>query len=173
MKLVLPSIFTALAFAGAANAAGTERMTRTEQVKKIEYYIDYTWHRQKIMGISRTETSRIYLRTKSHAFRGWVVRYWRKVANRTRVQFHSPPYLSAWLCIHRYEGSWKDTGAPFWGGLQMDSSFQSSYGAYLLRMKGTANNWTPLEQIWTAERARRSGRGFHPWPNTARTCNLI
>ena len=49
----------------------------------------------------------------------------------------------------------------------MDISFQRLYGAELLRRKGTADNWTPLEQIWVAEPAYRSGRGFYPWPNTA------
>ena len=78
----------------------------------------------------------------------------------------APPHLANWLCIHRYEGSWPDPGAPYYGGLQMDLPFQQAYGAWLLRHKGTANHWTPLEQIWTAERARRA-RGFYPWPNTA------
>jgi hypothetical protein len=27
--------------------------------------------------------------------------------------------------------------------------------------------------MWVAERAHRSGRGFYPWPNTARHCGLI
>jgi hypothetical protein len=27
--------------------------------------------------------------------------------------------------------------------------------------------------MWAAERAHRSGRGFYPWPNTARYCGLI
>ena len=26
---------------------------------------------------------------------------------------------------------------------------------------------------WAAERAHHSGRGFYPWPNTARYCGLI
>jgi hypothetical protein len=55
----------------------------------------------------------------------------------------------------------------------MDMSFMEAYGANLLRTKGTADHWTPLEQIWVAERAYRSGRGFYPWPNTARWCGLI
>ncbi len=46
------------------------------------------------------------------------------------------------------------------------------YGRYLLRTKGTANHWTPLEQIWVAERAYRSGRGFSPWPNAGAACGL-
>ena len=55
----------------------------------------------------------------------------------------------------------------------MDIGFQASYGGPLLAAKGTAENWTPLEQMWVAERAYRSGRGFYPWPNTARACGLI
>lgn len=55
----------------------------------------------------------------------------------------------------------------------MDYSFMSSYGSSLLSSKGTANNWTPLEQMWVAEKAYSSGRGFYPWPNTARECGLI
>ena len=75
--------------------------------------------------------------------------------------------------IHRYEGDWSDGGSPYYGGLQMDVSFQASYGGVLLAKKGTAENWTPLEQMWVAERAYRSGRGFYPWPNTARACGLL
>ena len=40
------------------------------------------------------------------------------------------------------------------------------------RTKGTADHWSPLEQIWTAERAVHTS-GFWPWPNTARICGLI
>ena len=78
----------------------------------------------------------------------------------------------AWMCIHRHEGPWTDTGSPYYGGLQMDVQFQRAYGAYLLRTKGTANTWTPLEQVAVAERAFKT-RGFHPWPNTARACGLL
>jgi len=84
---------------------------------------------------------------------------------------HNPPQLRTWYCIHSYEGSWSDPNAPYWGGLQMDYSFQSAYGSWLLRHHGTADHWTPLEQIWTAVRAWRV-RGFSPWPNTARNCGV-
>lgn len=71
-------------------------------------------------------------------------------------------------------GNWSiNTGNGYYGGLQMDISFQRAYGRELLRRKGTANNWTAAEQMWVAERAYRSGRGFYPWPNTARSCGLI
>ncbi|HJQ73966.1 MAG TPA: hypothetical protein VJ814_03700 [Gaiellaceae bacterium] len=103
----------------------------------------------------------------------------RKLANRWRHREHAawwkanhPPDFAAWLCIHRYEGSWGDSGGPYWGGLQMDFSFQATYGGWLLRHKGTADHWSPLEQIWVAVRASRT-RGFSPWPNTARYCGVM
>ena len=76
-------------------------------------------------------------------------------------------------CIQRYEGPWNDPNPPYFGGLQMDYSFMATYGPHLLGTKGTADKWTPLEQMWVAERAHRSGRGYYPWPNTARYCGLI
>jgi hypothetical protein len=75
------------------------------------------------------------------------------------------------MCIHHYEGSWTDSTGPYWGGLQMDLGFQSRYGGWLLRHKGTADHWSPMEQIWVAVRGARS-RGFSPWPNTARYCGV-
>lgn len=93
----------------------------------------------------------------------------------------TPPHLNELICIHGYEGSWTDTGYPFWGGLQMDEGFQSTYAAALAKKMhvpdyyttlGTADHWTPLEQMWVAEMAIAS-RGYNPWPNTARYCHLL
>jgi hypothetical protein len=98
---------------------------------------------------------------------------WRAELLRTKRRFQRPPHVAAWRCIHRYEGPWNDPNAPYFGGLQMDLTFQRRYGRSLLRQKGTANRWTRWEQMWVAERAYRSGRGFFPWPNTARYCGLI
>ena len=90
-----------------------------------------------------------------------------------KLQPARPPHYTAWLCIHAGEGSWTaNTGNGYYGGLQMDWGFMSSYGGELLRTKGTADHWTPLEQMWVAERAYASGRGFSPWPNTSRMCGL-
>ena len=97
---------------------------------------------------------------------------WRKREHAAWRRANHPPDLAAWNCIHSHEGSWVDPGAPYWGGLQMDLSFQESYGGWLLTHKGTADHWSPLEQIWTAVRAWRV-RGFSPWPSTARACGLI
>ena len=98
-------------------------------------------------------------------------RRWRHRAHSAWWHATHPPEMRDWLCIHRYEGSWADSGSPYWGGLQMDLSFQQTYGGWLLRHKGTADHWSPLEQIWVAVRASHS-RGFSAWPNTARDCGL-
>ena len=86
-----------------------------------------------------------------------------------------PSWLwNAFLCIHRGEGAWtSNTGNGYYGGLQMDYGFMSTYGGRLLAAKGTADRWTPAEQIAVAIRAYSSGRGFYPWPTTARNCGLI
>jgi hypothetical protein len=79
------------------------------------------------------------------------------------------------MCIAEHEShrTWDiSTGNGYYGGLQMDRQFQRTYAPALYRTKGTADNWTAEEQMRTAERARAT-RGFHPWPNTARTCGLL
>jgi len=106
-------------------------------------------------------------------YRLWRRDAWRIRAERARFRAHHPPHLAEWRCIHRWEGSWTDPNSPYYGGLQMDLTFQRAYGPRLLRHKGTANHWAPYEQMWVAERALKAGRGFHPWPLTARRCGLI
>ena len=101
----------------------------------------------------------------------YLAHSWSHRAHRAWYRAKHPPYLSDWMCIHHYEGSWSDGGSPYWGGLQMDLSFQRTYGGWLLRHRGTADHWSPLEQIWVAVRASHS-RGFSPWPDTARSCGL-
>jgi hypothetical protein len=81
---------------------------------------------------------------------------------------------SAFLCIHHYEGAWNsNTGNGYYGGLQMDQRFQSLYGSDFVARWGTADNWPAWAQLQVAARAYKSGRGFYPWPNTARACGLI
>jgi hypothetical protein len=105
--------------------------------------------------------------------RRWWAQAWRRSAHWASWHGHRPPHLLAWRCIHRYEGDWRDPNSPYYGGLQMDLPFQRRYGLSLLHRKGTANHWTRFEQMWVAERALRSARGFYPWPLTARYCGLI
>jgi hypothetical protein len=80
----------------------------------------------------------------------------------------------ALLCIHGGEGSWdSNTGNGYYGGLQMDGDFMRSYGAEFLAQWGTADKWPVWAQLVAAENAYRAGRGFNPWPNTARDCGLL
>ena len=141
-------------------------------VRQIEHLRKTTWRWQRVMSRPVTAGSTTYRTDPSLRYRRWVRNLWRVRALRARRRALNPPYKSVWLCIHRYEGSWRDGGGPYYGGLLMDLGFQRTYAPWLLRTKGTADHWTPLEQIWTAERAARS-RGFFPWPNTARFCGLI
>jgi hypothetical protein len=134
---------------------------------------DETWRWLDVMSAARIPYGGGAERTHSIRYSRSVLALWAQRATQARRLAQHPPRLSAWLCIHRYEGSWTDPNAPYYGGLQMDMSFMRAYGVRLLRTKGTADHWTPLEQIWVAERAYRSGRGFYPWPNTARWCGLI
>jgi hypothetical protein len=100
-------------------------------------------------------------------------RRWHAKAVRARRLGQDPPNEPAWRCIHQYEGPWDDPNAPYYGGLQMDIMFQRTYARWLVRREGRANRWAPLEQMWVAERAVRAGRGFYPWPVSARRCGLI
>jgi hypothetical protein len=158
-----PETTTTTTDATAASQVDAVLIQRVIQQQRHE-----TWHWERVMG--RQLTRALQNPPDDPQLR---LDAWRKLAHRMRHRALHPPNMRAWLCIHHYEGSWTDAGPVYYGGLQMDLGFQERYGAPLLRRKGTANHWTPLEQIWTAERARRSGRGFYPWPNTARFCGLI
>ena len=125
------------------------------------------------MGVRRTPATRAAEKDPSHRYKVWVRDLWKHRAKRATPPGSPSAALAGWLCIHRYEGAWHRSNGPYYGGLQMDLGFQRTYGARLLRTKGTADHWTPLEQMWVAERAHRSGRGYYPWPNTARYCGLI
>jgi hypothetical protein len=138
----------------------------------IAAHRDETWRWQRVMQRARTPYSDSARRVENLAYRRWVLRLWKHRATAAKTRAFRPPHRSQWLCIHRYEGSWNDSGSPYYGGLQMDTEFQRTYGIELYRAKGTADHWTPLEQMWVAERAYRT-RGFWPWPNTARYCGLL
>jgi hypothetical protein len=124
------------------------------------------WRWQALMGVRPAKSY-----ASLHSRR--ALRYWSGQARRMRWLAAHPPHMRAWECIHRFEGSWSDSGDPYWGGLQMDRGFMETYAPRELLRKGLANRWTPVEQMWVAERAHRSGRGYSPWPNTARYCGLI
>jgi hypothetical protein len=168
-------------------AARKETSTRKEAAKRhdaatglrlarllveINRHRDETWRWERVMQRRRSAYSASAASVRSLAHRQRVVNLWRQRAVRAKLRALNPPHRAQWLCIHRHEGSWTDASAPYYGGLQMDLEFQSTYGRELLRRKGTADHWTRLEQMWVAERAHRT-RGFWPWPNTARYCGLL
>ena len=142
-------------------------------VRKIKRYQKATWRWQRLMGIPRTPNRRRYLRTRDVEYRVHVLRQWRRRAVRAKRRAHNPPHEQEWRCLQRYEGSWRDKWDPYWGGLQMDRTFMRQYAPRHLLRRGLADEWTPIEQMWVGERALRAGRGFYPWPNTARMCGLI
>jgi hypothetical protein len=159
-----------------ATAAGPKKRPHVARVHRhrlrhvnpavVQRFRSAAWRWQALMGV-RPAKSFASLRTHR------ALRYWRRQARRTRWLAAHPPHRSAWLCIHRFEGSWSDSGDPYWGGLQMDRGFMETYAPPELLRRGWADRWTPVEQMWVAERAMRSGRGYSPWPNTARFCGLI
>ncbi len=158
-------------------AAGNPReaFPKTPENKAVKRYVspaltrhlrDATWRWQILIGLRRSE-SWAPLDTRA------ALRFWARNARYVLRLAENPPHKRGWLCIHRFEGSWRDSGDPYWGGLQMDRGFMHTYAPRLLLRRGLANRWTPLEQMWVAERAHRSGRGYWPWPNTARYCGLL
>lgn len=132
-----------------------------------------TWHRKQLrwVWVSLNEHKKILAKKKAEEKRA------REKAQREAEQkqsIESMGNVNAWLCIHRYEGSWTDSGDPYYGGLQMDQQFMYSYGSDMInKYGGFANLWSPQDQMIVAQRAYSSGRGFSPWPNTARYCGLF
>jgi hypothetical protein len=146
-------------------------------IRNAHAHITATQNCQRKMSRHVTSVGHHY-RFASLPRRRYVIRKWKRKNEacwedyRSQPMLGLPPHYQQWMCIHRYEGSWTDTGDPYWGGLQMDRNFMQAYApAHLLR-RGFANTWTPLEQMWVAENAYRT-RGFGPWPNTARFCGLL
>jgi hypothetical protein len=139
---------------------------------EISRFQKETWHWQRVMGARLTPPASRGLAELSPTAVQRAAQQWQKRSAQVHRSAEHPPHLRQFLCIHRYEGSWTDTGAPYYGGLQMDVGFQQHYGRWLYSRKGTADHWSPLEQIWIAEKALKS-RGFWPWPNTARYCGLL
>ena len=164
--------------ASAQPLAASASSMRVAQIEQIDDLRTATWRWQSLMRKPRTPTTYRERKVDSPDFVRWVRDLWQRRALAAERQAERPPHRSQWRCIHRYErhprqGWATRTGNGYYGGLQMDIHFQRAYGPELLRRKGTADKWTAVEQMWVAERAYRSGRGFYPWPNTARYCGLI
>ncbi len=168
--------FALPAIANARHENGLRTLAQHHLADQVNWQRTRTWQLQDRLNEPRWPTRHLE-RQASRAYLHRLVGLWRDrhhdAKQRLRAAMSRPAHYWAWICIHSHEGSWTDSGAPFWGGLQMDYGFQQTYGAGLLARKGTADHWTPLEQMQVAEKAYTSGRGFYPWPNTARYCGLI
>jgi hypothetical protein len=187
-RALLLALATSLALAATAGEAKAQEPTETEleqkaavlhtaRIRSLQQEIrtlrKHTWHWQRVMGKPRSPSGHPERWTRSIPRLIAMREAWRKRQRRVVRRARNVPHEASWRCIHRYEGAWDDPNGLYYGGLQMDAAFQRTYGRYLLRRKGTADRWRPLEQMWTAEKARRSGRGFYPWPTTARLCGLL
>ncbi len=179
MRLLVVLGVLALAVAALTRPGSADATTsHTPMLEEIDDLRTETWRWQRLMMKPRTPTDFRERDTTSTTYRAWIRSLWRSRAAAAERRAMSPPRREQWLCIHRHERhpsqGWRTrTGNGYYGGLQMNIEFQRLYGADLLRRKGTADHWSAIEQIWVAERAYRSGRGFYPWPNTARSCGLI
>ena len=160
-----PSLSASSVLFPATKSAPTRTKMRHVSPRLISHYRSVAWRWQAVGGAHRTRAP-----VRPNTAR--VLRFWRRTARRALITFTHPPHRRAWLCIHRYEAPWRDSGDPYWGGLQMDRGFMAGYAPHALLRRGWADRWSPLEQMWVAEHAYRSGRGFEAWPNTARLCGL-
>jgi hypothetical protein len=86
------------------------------------------------------------------------------------------PVIAGLMCVHRYEGSMTAVNAagPYYGGWQMNASFERRYGRRMLRRYGGrhADAWRPRDQLRVAFRGH-SVEGWWPWPRSAAICGLL
>jgi hypothetical protein len=100
---------------------------------------------------------------------------WHRHAQRYKQRLiKRAPVYAALACIHSYEGSWDaySPAGPYYGGYQMDPTFEATYGPEYLRLWGDASSWPPVMQRAAAYRATRVA-GYTPWPNSAALCGLL
>jgi hypothetical protein len=177
-------------------------VTRSIEVKchiiaeGVRHYRGRTWHYQDKLQVTRTKAAQKTYQITSCKYAEWVAILWRSRSRHTVTKYHRhlqllaklrrarrvPRFSSSsygvltsdWACIHSHEGAWNaNTGNGYYGGLQMDYPFMQSYGGEFLARWGTADNWPVWAQVVAANRAKNSGRGYSPWPNTAAMCGLL
>lgn len=157
----------------ATRAASSSSVELDKLREKVREHRTATWYWQDIRLVPRTRSAGSERTTTSKNYLRWLALKWygrRLIAKHAALDV---PHYREWLCIHSHEGAWNDPNAPYYGGLQMDWSFMTTYaGRDYVDKHGTADHWHPLTQMWVAERAFKT-RGFYPWPNTARYCGLI
>jgi hypothetical protein len=153
-----------LAFATAASGKQAEAGNPEPKVEAAPEMVPRSWWLAERRKRKRLARYSVKIETQRNKLRA---------ALREQVTLGASGLVKGFLCIHRFEASWTDPNAPYFGGLQMDSSFMDSYGHNFYKAWGTADHWPAFVQITVALNAHLSGRGFHPWPNTARYCGLL
>ena len=174
--VVVAAVFTGFALAGftadVARTAETRVDPTTGVVRKIKRYQRATWRWQRLMGVPRTPNRRRYLKIRDREYR---------VQSSTSGDGEQPGRSAGRTTLHTKvrgaaSSATRGLGAIHTtrtGEAQMDRTFMRQYAPRHLLRRGWANTWTPIEQMWVAERAIRAGRGFYPWPHTGRMCGLI
>jgi hypothetical protein len=148
--------------------AGGQSADRQTLLVQTTRYRATTWQFQALMGVQKTPSAPLQGALAE-------LQLWRSRASAARLRAGHPPHYDQWMCIHSHEAAWTshDSGHNgHYGGLQMSFDFMRGYGPEFFIAKGTADHWTPVEQMWIAERAWHV-RGFQPWPTTARMCGLL
>lgn len=123
----------------------------------------------------------------SRAYFIWLWTRHRIVSKQRYAAWRAQPWLhgpihDALMCIHHGpdgnsgEGSWTayNPSGPYYGGLQADHSFYTTYGAPEVRKYGGRDPryWSAADQLHMGYRGVQA-RGYGPWPNTARACGLL
>jgi hypothetical protein len=172
VTLFLIAVFTCVAHA--ARVEQGQPLIKARQA--VTFYRSATWRWQDKRLARHTQSKFNERRTRSLPYIRSLAKLWQRRDKAARVQYQRwfSALYSKWACIHRGEAAWNaNTGNGYYGGLQMDLTFQRSYNGRAVRRYGTADKWPIREQLIAAERAYRSGRGYSPWPNTARACGLL
>jgi hypothetical protein len=151
----------------------------------IGFYRAAAWRWQSQHDAARTPSSYAERHVRGCGYLRWSARLWQHRALVERHAFDrwlidmlgTDGVSGKWGCVHHNEGAWNASNDGYGGGLQMDSGFQSTYGAEFQHRYGWASGWPVWAQLVAAERAYHGyhgfgARGFTPWPNTARACGL-
>ena len=175
--VLVGALALSLVFAPAHGADAAS--TRTAMIAEIDELRRATWHWQKLMGKPRTPTKYEERRTRDDDYRRWVreplaaTRTDRpSAAPRIRPTAPTGSASTATSAIRTRAGV-RAPGTGTTAGCRWTSPSSAPTDASCCAARAPQTAGAAVEQMWVAERAYRSGRGFYPWPNTARSCGLI
>jgi hypothetical protein len=102
----------------------------------------------------------------------WIHNGWVKKARKFHKKIvKRAPVYHVLNCIHTHEGAWNayNGAGPYYGGLQMSSTFQVHYGRRAVSRWGDARHWPVGMQMAVGYRAVQQV-GFSPWSTSAAAC---